>query len=81
MLCDGEAEEGGDTAKGGMGLGDGEGEKDVSEQIESQDQLEDAKRPEDYENQPEDKDCKVLLDWIQNPFNTMKNYWGHPFVD
>ncbi|KAF6211344.1 hypothetical protein GE061_011856, partial [Apolygus lucorum] len=55
-----EGEEGeGQETKGGMGLGEGEGEKDVSDQIESLDQLEDAKRPEDYKNQKEEhKDCK-----------------------
>lgn len=44
--------------KSGMGLTEGEGAKDVSDQIESQDQLEDAKK--DYNDQPEpDKDLKV----------------------
>ncbi|XP_025407976.1 midasin-like [Sipha flava] len=43
--------------KSGMGLTEGEGTKDVSDQIESQDQLEDAKK--DYSDQPEqDKDLK-----------------------
>lgn len=42
-----------------MGLGEGEGEKDVSEQIESLDQLEDAKRPEEYQKPEEHKDCQV----------------------
>jgi len=42
-----------------MGLTDGEGAKDVSDQIESQDQLEDAKR--DYNNEAvQDKDLKVI---------------------
>lgn len=41
-----------------MGLGDGEGEKDMSERIESEDQLEDA-RPAGEEKKDEDKDCKV----------------------
>lgn len=41
-----------------MGLTEGEGEKDVSDQIESQDQLEDAKK--DYNDEPEqNKDLKV----------------------
>lgn len=41
-----------------MGLTEGEGTKDVSDQIESQDQLEDAKK--DYNDQPEpDKDITV----------------------
>lgn len=44
--------------KSGMGLTEGEGTKDVSDQIESQDQLEDAKK--DYNDQPEpDKDITV----------------------
>ncbi|XP_072942545.1 midasin [Epargyreus clarus] len=42
---------------GGMGLGDGEGQKDVSERIENQDQLDDAQRPGEEKKQ-EDKDCK-----------------------
>nr|XP_024217810.1 midasin [Halyomorpha halys] len=53
-----EEEEGeGETKKGGLGLGEGEGEKDVSDQIESEDQLEDARKPGEY-GQDEDKDCK-----------------------
>lgn len=43
-----------------MGLADGEGQKDVSDQIESQDQLEDAK-PAGQEEQQEEKDCKVSI--------------------
>lgn len=51
-----ESQEGVD--KGGMGLGDGEGEKDVSDRIETEDQLDDA-RPENQEREEkEDKDCK-----------------------
>ncbi|OXU25001.1 hypothetical protein TSAR_006385 [Trichomalopsis sarcophagae] len=45
------------TGKGGMGLGDGEGEKDVSEQIETEDQLEDAKPAGQEKEKPEDKEC------------------------
>ncbi|RUS90710.1 hypothetical protein EGW08_001514, partial [Elysia chlorotica] len=37
----------------GGGIGEGEGTKDVSDQIETEDQLEDAKRP-DQQDQPED---------------------------
>lgn len=45
-----------------MGLTEGEGAKDVSDQIESQDQLEDAKK--DYNDEPEqDKDLKVNNDF------------------
>ncbi|XP_068082683.1 midasin [Anabrus simplex] len=43
--------------QGGMGLGEGEGEKDVSETIESEDQLEDA-RPQGEERKEEERDCK-----------------------
>ena len=52
---------------GSMGLGDGEGEKDVSERIESEDQLDDA-RPAGEEKKDDDKDCKVIsitLDCVQ----------------
>ncbi|XP_015604930.1 midasin [Cephus cinctus] len=44
--------------KGGMGLGDGEGQKDVSERIESEDQLEDARPAGQEKEEPVDKDCK-----------------------
>ncbi|KAL2723001.1 midasin-like [Vespula maculifrons] len=55
--CD--TEESGDNVKtGGMGLGEGEGQKDVSDRIESEDQLEDAKRADEEEQKSEDKDCK-----------------------
>lgn len=50
--------EGAEMAGGGLGLGEGQGEKDVSDQIESQDQLEDAKKPGEHDKE-EDKDCKV----------------------
>ncbi|XP_054265359.1 midasin-like isoform X1 [Macrosteles quadrilineatus] len=56
-LLEEEDGEGTETTKGGMGLGEGEGQKDVSEEIESQDQLEDAKKPGEHE-QEEEKDCK-----------------------
>lgn len=42
---------------GGTGLGDGEGEKDVSDKIENEDQLDDA-QPANQEKKDEDKDCK-----------------------
>lgn len=41
-----------------MGLGDGEGEKDVSDRIESEDQLEDAQPAGQEKEKEEDKDCK-----------------------
>lgn len=60
---DEEKEEGKQT-KGGMGLADGEGTKDISDQIESQDQFEDAQQAD--QPKPEDeKDYKVWL-W-KNP--------------
>jgi midasin len=43
-----------------MGLGEGEGEKDVSEQIESEEQLEDA-RPKGEESTEDHEDCKACL--------------------
>jgi hypothetical protein len=43
-----------------MGLGEGEGEKDVSEQIESEEQLEEA-RPKGEENIEDHEDCKACL--------------------
>ncbi|XP_046979446.1 midasin-like [Schistocerca americana] len=57
LMPDDEGEDSG-PAKGGMGLGDGEGETDVSERIESEDQLEDA-RPKGQEPETDDeKECK-----------------------
>lgn len=58
-LDEAETDESGEkTGKGGMGLADGEGTKDVSDQIESEDQLEDA-RPADQEQEKQnDKMCK-----------------------
>lgn len=41
-----------------MGLGDGEGERDVSNKIESEDQLEDAQPAGQEKEKNEDKDCK-----------------------
>ncbi|XP_046836565.1 midasin isoform X1 [Vespa crabro] len=56
---EGDTEESGDNVKtGGMGLGEGEGQKDVSDRIESEDQLEDAKRADEEEQKSEEKDCK-----------------------
>ncbi|XP_052133380.1 midasin [Frankliniella occidentalis] len=59
LLTEEEAGDGESDGKqeGSMGLGDGEGEKDVSERIESEDQLDDA-RPAGEEKKDEDKDCK-----------------------
>lgn len=42
-----------------MGLTEGEGSKDVSDQIESQDQLEDAKKDYDDQTESQEKDLKV----------------------
>ncbi|KAJ8669610.1 hypothetical protein QAD02_000869 [Eretmocerus hayati] len=54
-----EGEEGSEekAGQGGMGLGDGEGEKDVSEQIETEDQLEDAKPAGQEKDNQENKEC------------------------
>ena len=51
----------GDNKTGeGFGFEDGEGEKDVSNKLESEDQLDEAKKPEDYNNKEdkEDENCK-----------------------
>ncbi|XP_076632333.1 midasin [Colletes latitarsis] len=48
----------GDTSEGGMGLADGEGQKDVSENIESEDQLEETKCPNEEKENNEEKDVK-----------------------
>ncbi|CAB0035735.1 unnamed protein product [Trichogramma brassicae] len=45
------------TGESGMGLGDGEGQKDVSDQIETEDQLDDAKPAGQEQENPDDKDC------------------------
>ncbi|KAG5308278.1 MDN1 protein, partial [Acromyrmex insinuator] len=46
------------TEKGGMGLAEGEGTKDVSDRIESEDQLEDAKPADQEREKQDDKTCK-----------------------
>ncbi|XP_011696637.1 PREDICTED: midasin-like [Wasmannia auropunctata] len=58
-LEENETDESGErTEKGGMGLAEGEGTKDVSDRIESEDQLEDA-RPADQEREKQDdKTCE-----------------------
>lgn len=57
---DGQQNENGDGKEGeGFGLEDGTGEKDVSDKIESEDQLDTAKKPGDREeNKKEDGDCE-----------------------
>ncbi|XP_029174732.1 midasin-like, partial [Nylanderia fulva] len=58
-LEEGETDESGEkTGKGGMGLADGEGTKDVSDQIESEDQLEDARPADQEQEKQDDKTCK-----------------------
>lgn len=42
----------------GMGLGEGEGERDVSDKIESEDQLDDAQPAGKEKENNEDPDCK-----------------------
>jgi midasin len=52
-----EGEEGQEqSSKGGMGLGDGEGQNDVSDRIETEDQLDDAKPAGQEKEKLEDKD-------------------------
>jgi midasin len=60
LLSDEEQKQEGDTKTGeGFGFEDGEGEKDVSDKLESEDQLDEAKRPEDYnKGEQEEKECK-----------------------
>lgn len=61
LLSDEEQKEENDTKTGeGFGFEDGEGEKDVSDKLESEDQLDEAKKPEDYndKNEQQEKDCK-----------------------
>lgn len=53
----GEEGEESSNQEGGMGLGDGEGQKDVSDRIETEDQLDDAKPAGQEKEKPEDKDC------------------------
>ncbi|KAK4879011.1 hypothetical protein RN001_007157 [Aquatica leii] len=53
-----ELNEGMNQASNGMGLGDGEGERDVSDRIESEDQLEDAEPAGKEKQEQDDKDCK-----------------------
>ncbi|CAK9810770.1 MDN1 [Anthophora quadrimaculata] len=48
----------GSTVEGGMGLAEGEGHKDISDQIESEDQLEETKGPNEEEKDNEKKDTK-----------------------
>ncbi|XP_055612031.1 midasin [Uranotaenia lowii] len=63
-IMDDEQEQGGEQQEGNQegskfGFEDGEGEKDVSNKIESEDQLEDAKKPDQDENkEEEEKDNK-----------------------
>lgn len=61
LLSDEEQKEEGDTKTGdGFGFEDGDGEKDVSDKLESEDQLDEARKPEDYNNKSDqqEKDCK-----------------------
>lgn len=51
-------ESGQKTDKGGMGLADGEGTKDVSDRIETEDQLEEARPADQEKEKQEDKTCK-----------------------
>ncbi|XP_078040889.1 midasin [Augochlora pura] len=53
-----ENDQDGGPSEGGMGLAEGEGKKDVSDRIESEDQLEDTKGPNDEKKDNEKKDTK-----------------------
>nr|XP_031828776.1 midasin [Nomia melanderi]XP_031828783.1 midasin [Nomia melanderi] len=55
---DAEESQDGGPSEGGMGLADGEGTKDVSDRIESEDQLEDTIGPNEEKQESEKKDCK-----------------------
>lgn len=54
----------GSKNEGGMGLEDGEGIKDVSDEIETQDQLEGANKP-GHDETEEQVDCKVSTAWFE----------------
>ncbi|CAD1474144.1 unnamed protein product [Heterotrigona itama] len=66
-------QEGGGTAEGGMGLADGEGQKDVSERIETEDQLEEARNPNEEEKDNERKDIEESEKGIE----MSENFEGH----
>ncbi|XP_017886215.1 midasin [Ceratina calcarata] len=71
--ADGAQDEGeGGTSEGGMGLAEGEGKKDVSDRIESEDQLEDARQPNEEEKE-EKKDTKEEEKGIE----MSENFEGH----
>uniref|UniRef100_A0AAR5QJL7 VWFA domain-containing protein n=1 Tax=Dendroctonus ponderosae TaxID=77166 RepID=A0AAR5QJL7_DENPD len=57
-LSDEMDKEGVSKPSNGMGLGDGQGEKDVSDRIESEDQLDDAQPANQEKQTDEDPDCK-----------------------
>lgn len=58
-LEEGETDESGQkTDKGGMGLADGEGTKDVSDRIETEDQLDEARPADEEQDKQDDKNCK-----------------------
>lgn len=54
---------------GGLGLGEGEGKKDVSDRIESEDQLEDARPAGEEEEEKEDPECEVSKEIIKKELN------------
>lgn len=60
LLSDEEQKDEKDTKTGeGFGFEDGEGEKDVSDKLESEDQLDEARKPDDYNKGiQEEKECK-----------------------
>ncbi|CAG9805676.1 unnamed protein product [Chironomus riparius] len=60
LLSDEEQKEENDSKTGeGFGFEDGDGEKDVSDKLESKDQLDEARKPDDYnKDQKDNKECK-----------------------
>ncbi|KOC69200.1 Midasin, partial [Habropoda laboriosa] len=59
--------------EGGMGLAEGEGQKDISDQIESEDQLEETRGPNEEEKDKEKKDTKEEEKGIE----MSENFEGH----
>lgn len=66
-------QEDGGTAEGGMGLAEGEGQKDVSERIETEDQLDETRGTNEEEKDNEKKDTKEEEKGIE----MSENFEGH----
>jgi hypothetical protein len=52
-----------------LGLGEGAGEKDISDQIDSEEQLEDARPKGEEKTEEENKDCKACLKIMNSVIN------------